>query len=88
MFENERFESFCWLILISSLFASACFFVLNGNHRLQAWLFYINHMHNDEPSLHISHDSIILDTFHGFVEVLVTMTKFNKYVLDPFIFLH
>jgi hypothetical protein len=78
----------CWLILISSLFAGACFFVLNGNHRLQAWLFYINHLHNDEPSLHIFHDSIILDTSHGFVELLVTMTKFNKYVLDPFIFLH
>jgi hypothetical protein len=67
----------CWPILISSLFASAFFFVLNGNHMLQAWLFYINHLHNDEPSLHIS---------HGFVELLVIMTKFNKYVSDPFIF--
>jgi hypothetical protein len=43
-------------------------------------------MHDDEPSLHIYVDSIVLDTFHGLVELLTTMTEFNKYVTDPSIF--
>ncbi len=59
----------------------------DGNHRLQVWLPYINHLHNDEPSWHISIDSIVLDTSHdGLVELLTTMTELNKYVLKPFLF--
>jgi hypothetical protein len=61
------------------------FFVWDGNHRLEAWLLYINHLHNDEPSWHISIDSIILDTFHGLMG-LIAMTEFNKYVREPSFF--
>jgi hypothetical protein len=27
-------------------------------------------------------DSIVLDTFHGLVELLIAMMEFNKYVFD------
>jgi hypothetical protein len=68
----------CLLILTSSLSLDACFFVLDGNHKLQAWLLYINHLHDDEPSWHIFVDSIVLDTSHGLVELFTAMTKLNK----------
>jgi hypothetical protein len=47
MFENERFESSCLLILTWSLSLGTCFFVWDGNHRLQTWLPYINYLHDD-----------------------------------------
>jgi hypothetical protein len=79
----------CLLILISSLYQGACVFVWDGNHKLQAWLPYINRMHNDEPAWHIYVDSIVLDTSHGCFELFITMTKLNKYVFDPsIVFLH
>ncbi len=63
------------------------FFVWDGKHKLQTWLPYINHLHDDEPSWHIFIDSIVLDTSHdGLVELLTTMTKFNKYVLKLTLF--
>jgi hypothetical protein len=40
-------------------------------------------LHNDEPSWHIFVDSIVLDTSHGLVEFLTTMTKLNKYAFEP-----
>jgi hypothetical protein len=44
MFENEKFESFLVVNLdLKSLFRGM-FFVWDGNHRLQAWLPYINHL--------------------------------------------
>jgi hypothetical protein len=79
-----------WLfILISSLYQGTCVFVWDGNHKLQAWLPYFNRLHNDEPSWHIFIDSIVLDTSHGCVELLIAMTKLNKYVFDlSIVFLH
>jgi hypothetical protein len=63
---------FCLLILTSRR-SSHMFFVWDGNHKLQVWLPYINYLHNDEPSWHISIDSIILDTFHGLIELFIAM---------------
>jgi hypothetical protein len=86
MFENERFEFFL-LADPNFKFLSKCiFFEWDGNHMLHVWLPYINCLHNDGPSWHIYIDSIILDTSHGLVELLIAMTKFNKYVLEPFFF--
>jgi hypothetical protein len=82
MFENERFEYFLFADLDLKFFSKHMFFVWDGNHMLKVQLPYINHMHDDEPSQHISVDSIILDTFHGLVELLITMTELNKYVFD------
>ncbi len=84
MFENEKFEYFLMADLnLKSLFKHI-FFVWDGNHRLQAWVPYINHLHDDEPFWHIFVDSNVLDTFHGLVELLPAMTKFNKCILDLF----
>ncbi len=76
----------CLSILTSSLSPCTCFFVWDGNHKLQAWVPYINLLHNDEPSQYISIDCIVLDIFHGLVEPLIAMTKFNKYVFEPSFF--
>jgi hypothetical protein len=53
------------------------FFMWYGNHRLQAWMPYIRCVHDDD-AWHISMDSILLDTFHGLVELLIVMTNLNK----------
>ncbi len=55
---------------------------------LQVWLPYINHLHTGEPFWHISIDSIVLDTSHGLIKLLIAMTKLNMYVLDLFFFVH
>jgi hypothetical protein len=39
-------------------------------------------MHDDEPSRHIYGDSIVVDTSHKLVELLITMMRFNKFVFD------
>ncbi len=83
MFENERFESFLLVDLDLKFFYKHIFFVWDGNHRLQVWLPYINHLQDDEPFQHIFVDSIVLDTSHGFIELLITMMELNKYVIDP-----
>jgi hypothetical protein len=51
---------------------------------VQAWLPYMNHLHDDEPSWHIFIDSIVLDTSHGLFELLIAMIELNKYVFEPF----
>ncbi len=86
MSENEKFESFLLVDPYLKSFFRRIFFVWDGNHRLQAWLLYINCLHDDEPSWHISVDSIVLDTFHGLIELLTAKIELNKYVLKPFIF--
>jgi hypothetical protein len=43
-------------------------------------------MHNDEPSWHIFVDSIVLNTSHELVELLIATIEFNKYVLDLLFF--
>ncbi len=77
---------FFLVILTSSRSLGTFFFVQDGNHKLQAWLPYINHMHNDEPSWHIFVDSIVLNTSHELVELLIATIEFNKYVLDLLFF--
>ncbi len=52
-FENERFESFLLANLDLKLFSRCMLFVWDGNHRLQAWLPYINYLQDDEPPWHI-----------------------------------
>jgi hypothetical protein len=76
MFENERFEYFLLTDLDLKFIFGHMFFVWDGNHML----------HDDEPSWHISIDSIFLDTSHGLVELLTAMMEFNKYVLEPSFF--
>jgi hypothetical protein len=71
MSKNESFESF---LFVDRDLKKCMFFVWDGNHKLQAWLLYINYLHNDEPSWHISIDSIIFDTFQGLAELLIAMT--------------
>jgi len=88
MFENEKFESFLVVNLdLKSLFRGM-FFVWDGNHRLQAWLPYINHLQNDEPSWHIFVDSVVLDISHGLVELLTAMRNSTSMFLTLFLFLH
>jgi hypothetical protein len=62
------------------------FFVWDCNHRLYAWLPYIKHLHDDEPSWHIFVDSVFLNTFHGLVELLTVMMELIRYVFDPSFF--
>jgi hypothetical protein len=83
MFKNKRFESLLLIDLDLKSLSKHFFLYGNGNYKLQAWMPYINHLHDDEPSWHIFVDSIVLDTFHGLVELLTSMTKLNKYVFDP-----
>ncbi len=71
MSKNERFETTLLVNHDLKSFSECMFFVWNGNHRLQAWLLYINHLHDDEASWHNFVDSIILDTFHGLVELFI-----------------
>jgi len=54
------------------------FFVWDENHKLQTWLPYINHVHNEQPSWHIYMVSIVLNTSHRFFELLTTMMDLNK----------
>jgi hypothetical protein len=49
-----------------------------GNHRLQVWMPYIHHVHGDDASWHIFVDPILMDTFHGLVELLIAMTDLNR----------
>jgi len=83
MFENERFETFLFANPNLKFFSKRMFFVWDGNHKLQIWLPYINCLHNDEPSWYIFMDSIVLETSHGLVELLIAMMELNKYVFDP-----
>lgn len=70
--ENERFESFLMTDLDLQRFLRHVFFV---------WaITKFNCVHNENVSWHISIDFILLDTSHGLVELLVAMTKLNKYV--------
>lgn len=82
MSENERFETFLLADLDLKSISMHIFFVQDGNHGLQAQLPYINCLQDDEPSYHISIDSIILNTFHGLVEFFTATMELNKYVLD------
>jgi hypothetical protein len=53
------------------------FFVWDGNHRLQAWLPYIDRMHKTKENWHVAVDSIILDKIRQVVILLIAMTNFN-----------
>ncbi len=88
MFENERFETFLFDNPYLKSLSKHMFLVWDGNHKLQVWLPYINCLHNDEPSWHISMDSIIFDTSHGPIELLPAMMELSKYVLDPYFVSH
>jgi hypothetical protein len=54
------------------------FFMWDGNHKLQTWMPYIRRVHGDDASWHISMDSILMDTFHGLVELLTAMIDLNR----------
>jgi hypothetical protein len=56
------------------------FFVWDGNHKLQAWLPYIQHVHNEDPEWHYLVDSIVFNTSHCLVELLIAVTYLNKSV--------
>lgn len=47
-FENARFEDFLQLDLDFLKLSHKRFFVWDGNHHLQAWLPYINRVHQDD----------------------------------------
>jgi hypothetical protein len=47
---------------------------------------YISILHNDDLSWHIFVDSILLDIFHGLVELFTTMIDLNKYVFHFYFF--
>ncbi len=61
------------------------FFMWDGNHRLQVWMPYICFVYDDDVSWHISMDSILLDVFHGLVELLTIMTDLNKSFFNPYL---
>jgi hypothetical protein len=73
----RNLKTLCMLLLIQ-VFVQMYFFVWDGNPKLQTWLPYINHVHNDKPSWHIYVDSIVLDTSHKFVKLFTTMMDLNK----------
>jgi len=54
------------------------FFVWDGNHKLQIWLLYIQHVHNEDIEWHYLMNAIVFNTLHGLVELLTTMTNLKK----------
>ncbi len=50
--EMKIFNNFFLEIQISSFYQVVCFFIWDGNHRLQTWLPYIQHVHNEDPKWH------------------------------------
>ncbi len=45
---------------------------------LQAWLPYIQCVHNEDPEWHYLVDAIVLNTSHCLVELLTAMIDLNK----------
>ncbi len=78
LFENEQFEHFFFGDLDFKFLSSRMFFVWDGNHRLQAWLPYIQCVYNEDPKWHYSMDSIVLNTSHCLVELFTATTDLNK----------
>jgi hypothetical protein len=81
MSHNERFDSFMFANPNFKSLSMRMFFMWDGNPKLQTWLPYINRLHDDEPFLHISVNSIVFDTFHGLIELLTAMTSMLTNIL-------
>jgi len=64
-------------IQISNFYQVVCF-LWDGNHKLQAWLPYIQHVHHENLEWYYLVDSIVFNTSHALVELLITMTNLNK----------
>jgi hypothetical protein len=54
------------------------FFVWDGNHRLQAWLPYIDWMHKTKENWHVAIDSIILNNIRGDCEIVNIRDKLQQ----------
>jgi hypothetical protein len=39
---------------------------------------YIHYVHNEDPSWHMSMDSIVLNTYHGLDKLFIAMMDLNK----------
>jgi hypothetical protein len=76
--KNEKFESLLLGNPNLKFLSRQTFFVWDDNHKLQAWLLYIQHVHNEYPKWHYLVDFIVLDTSHGLVELFTTMKYLNK----------
>jgi hypothetical protein len=60
-----KFEEYLKADLDLQKLSNMMFFVWDGNHRLQAWLPYIDRMHKTKENWHVTIDSIILDKIRG-----------------------
>jgi hypothetical protein len=63
--KNVKFEEYFKVDLDIQKLSNMMFFVWDGNHRLQAWLPYIDQMHKTKENSHVAVDSIILDNIRG-----------------------
>ena len=54
------------------------FFICDGNHKFKAWTRFIDRLHRDDPSWHISVDSICLDPSGKTGLLLHAMHDINK----------
>jgi hypothetical protein len=72
-----QFEEYFKTNLDLQKLSNMMFFVWDGNHRLQAWLPYIDRMHKTKENWHVAVDSIILDKIRQVVILLIAMTNFN-----------
>jgi hypothetical protein len=78
--KNEKFESLLLGDLDLKFLSRQMFFVWDDNHKLQAWLPYIQLVHNEDFKWHYSMDYIMLNIVHGLVKLLTSMIDMNKLV--------
>ncbi len=78
--KNQRFEDFLLADPGMKSLSKCMFFVWDDNHKLQAWLPYIQLVHNEDLEWHYLVDSIVLYIVHGLVKFLIAMINMNKLV--------
>ena len=76
--KNEELNSFLDSVLELSSLKNLMFFVCDGNHRRQAWLDHIQHLHSTDAAWHYSVDSILLDTKGKIGVFMQVMHDINK----------
>ena len=69
-------------------FQGKLFFVWEGNHRLAAWMRYINTFPSNDPDWHYSVHAIVLDPRGHVGNLLHAMSDINWYGFSFFLYLH
>jgi hypothetical protein len=83
---NAWFEEFLSSVTGLRGLKNVKFSVCDGNHRRQAWMNVISHLHSTDPSWHYMVDSIVLETQGKLGVVMLAMHDINKYFFWTSIF--